>query len=337
MGTWRSGDGGPNDPSTGGVSLIQASSGIEQWLVTVPGWASPVAFSPDGKNVVVLCGGGSIRYVDTATGVLKHEIKPAEGGQGMRWDGFAIAREGHILAIGGVGKGAKGGVEVWSTQSSDPDRPPAAASPANTKEGDSRARNFKTGESVKTVACSEDGKLVAFANGNPTMIMLENGRSRVKDNWKPSVEILDARTGKTVAVLKLTTIAEDALLGDHFEVTALAFSPDGEVVAVGTSIGQVKLYDTHTGEGLRLLDDRVGKLADIKTPESLKSVAGHGERRFARVLARRQPVGCEWRLIWRLLSRFLQSATIKRANYRPRPAQDLGCEDGNAQARSGRA
>ncbi len=44
-------------------------------------------------------------------------------------------------------------------------------------------------------------------------------------------------------------------------------------MAIGTSIGQVKLYDTRTGEGLRLLDDRAAKLADNKTPENLKSLA----------------------------------------------------------------
>ncbi len=132
----------------------------------------------------------------------------------MRWDGFAIAREGGILAISGVSKDVKGGVEVWSTQSGDQDNAPAAASPAKTNEGGPKARRFKTRESVKTIACSEDGKLVAIANGNPTMIMFQNGTSRVKDNWKPSAEIMDARTGKTVAVLKLTTVDEDAVLGD---------------------------------------------------------------------------------------------------------------------------
>ncbi len=125
---------------------------------------------------------------------------------------------------------------------------PAPAAAAETTPGASKSWNFKTGASVKTIACSDDGKLVAVANGDPTMTMLENGTSRVKDDWKPSAEILNARTGKTVAVLKLTTVVEDAMLGatPRFEVTALAFSLDGKVVAVGTSIGQVKLYDART-------------------------------------------------------------------------------------------
>jgi WD40 repeat protein len=156
-----------------------------------------------------------------------------------------------------------------------PPAAPAAAAPAESTTSASKSWNFKTRASVKTIACSEDGKLVAVANGDPTMTMLENGTSQVRGDRKPSAEILDSRTGKTVAVLKLTTAAEDAVLGatPRFEVTALAFSPDGKVVAVGTSIGQIKLYDTRTGEGLRLLDDRAGTLADKKTLENLKSIA----------------------------------------------------------------
>ena len=62
LGTQRFDDSKAENSSTGGVSLVHVSSGIEEWLVTVPGWAKPVAFSPDGKIVAVLCGGRSIRF-----------------------------------------------------------------------------------------------------------------------------------------------------------------------------------------------------------------------------------------------------------------------------------
>ena len=48
--------------STGGVRLVHAATGIMDWSATVPGFAKPVAFSPDGKTVVVLCGGQSVRF-----------------------------------------------------------------------------------------------------------------------------------------------------------------------------------------------------------------------------------------------------------------------------------
>jgi WD40 repeat protein len=133
-----------------------------------------------------------------------------------------------------------------------------------------------TGHDV-TIAYSADGKLIAVANANPTRVMLVNGGSRVAGDWKPSADILDAKTGKTVVSLKLTTADEDAVLAaterhSHVETTALAFSPDGKVVAVGTSIGQVKLFTARTGELVRSLDDEQAKLADKETPDNWKSL-----------------------------------------------------------------
>ncbi len=263
-----------NDTSTGGVSLVHVSSGVPEWLVTVPGWAKPVAFSPDGESVAVLCGERTIRFLETETGTMKHEIRPADSLQDRPWKDFAIAPQGHVLAIGAVDGERKGSVEVWSTKSSDNIYPPAAAAPASTSPREPTAakaksestKHFTTGASVKTIACSADGKLVAVANG-----------SGVEDDRKPSADILDAKTGKMVASLKLTTDEEDALLAaaervSHFEVEALALSPDGNVAAVGTSIGQVKLFDARTGELVRSLDDERAKLADEKTPENWKSL-----------------------------------------------------------------
>jgi WD40 repeat protein len=123
------------DTSTGAVSVVRAGSGISEWQQTVAGWAGPVAFSPDGKSVVVLCGRRLIQFLDTETGSVKDEIRPAdslpEGGRrsdfaaphpylltwnsldGGRWNDFAVAPQRHMLVIGGVDKYKQGCVEVW--------------------------------------------------------------------------------------------------------------------------------------------------------------------------------------------------------------------------------
>jgi hypothetical protein len=88
-------------------------SGITQWQQTVAGWANPKAFSPDGKSIAVLCGGQSIRFFDTETGTVKHEIKAADSPQGGRWNDFAIAPQNHMLAIGGIDPEKRGFVTVW--------------------------------------------------------------------------------------------------------------------------------------------------------------------------------------------------------------------------------
>jgi WD40 repeat protein len=272
------------DSSTGGVSLVRASSGVEEWLVTVPGYAKPVAFSPDGTTVAVLCGGRSIWFLDVATGTMNHEIRPGEPEE-VRWRDLAVAPLSQMLAIGGVDKERRGSVEVWSTRVSENANLPAAASPAtaaapppDTLKAESNAvRNFKIAAQIRTITASADGRLVAVASGNPALNLHGDATSGVVEDWKPMAEVLDAVTGKTVVRLELTTHDEAAMLAESgrarsFEVETLAFSPDGAMVAVGTNVGQVKLFHARTGELALSLDDQKAKLADKKTPEKFKSL-----------------------------------------------------------------
>ncbi|MGI8977829.1 MAG: protein kinase domain-containing protein [Pirellulaceae bacterium] len=147
----------------------------------------------------------------------------------------------------------------------------AASEPKATSAAPKRLHQFPTGDTVKAIAVSPDGKLIAIANGNSSFPL--------KDGWKRTVEILDAENGKTVVSLQLTTKEEDEILAaaeglPHFEVGPLAFSPDGNTLAVGTGMGQVKLYATSLVTGFLglSLDDEPAKLAEKKTPEKLKSL-----------------------------------------------------------------
>jgi len=204
--------------------------------------------------------------LDVRTGAMKHEIQPADSQKDVAWDDFALAPQGGLLAIGEV-DGQKGSVAVWSTRA--PGQSNADASEP--------IKNFTTETRVHTIACSADGTLVAVANGSPTLILQTNGSSRPDGDWKPAVDVLDAATGERLASLALTTAEEDAVIAatervSHVEATAIALSPDGGLVAVGTSIGQVKLFNARTGELLCSLDDEAAKLADEETPANWKTL-----------------------------------------------------------------
>jgi len=141
---------------------------------------------------------------------------------------------------------------------------PAAAEPRNWP-----ARRIGSDGSVKLVATSADGKVIAVAISAPMFPANPVG--------KRSVTILDNETGGAIASPELATNDEEALLAavdgvPHFEVEAVALSPDGKVLAVGTGLGQVKLFDALTGELIRSLDDERGKLAEKTSPEKLKSL-----------------------------------------------------------------
>jgi WD40 repeat protein len=118
---------------------------------------------------------------------------------------------------------------------------------------------FRTSISVSKLALSDDAKQI------------------VVTDEKSTVQILNGTNGKLVITLPLTTLDEDALLaetkrGPPSEVKALAFSPDGKSIAVGTSVGQVKLFNALTGELISSLDDEAARLKDNKTPNKFKSL-----------------------------------------------------------------
>ena len=148
-------------------------------------------------------------------------------------------------------------------------------SPTNTTAAGPKLRHaFPTADGVNTIAYSPDGKLIAIAKPNP-----DDGGRILYLGGKRLVEILDAGlvAGHSVVPLKLIAAEEDEILAGttglpHCEVSALAFSPMENVVAVGTSLGQVKLFNPRTGELLQSLDDETAKLAEKKTSKNLKSL-----------------------------------------------------------------
>ncbi len=128
-------------------------------------------------------------------------------------------------------------------------------------------RRFATSWRVESIAISADGRYAAVPGG-------QHAAPKPAD-WIPVIEILDLEGGKLVLSFKLTTSDEDTMLAKldrvhPIDVTALAFSPDGSRLAIGTRMGQVKLFDPRTGELQQTLFDGPGQAADDKTPENLK-------------------------------------------------------------------
>ncbi len=163
-----------------------------------------------------------------------------------------------------------------------PDQPAPTQPAANPKP--ERLRVFSTKIDVKTIAISADGKWIAIANGNPTMTFDDDGKGHVAGDWQPTVQIRNTVTGNVVvsflpgnrhshSTSRLTIPQEDKIWtaidqSPAFEVTALAFSPDASLLAIGTNRGQVKLFDTQLrGFVHPPLDDAAGKLAGKGTPE----------------------------------------------------------------------
>jgi beta-lactamase regulating signal transducer with metallopeptidase domain/DNA-binding beta-propeller fold protein YncE len=159
---------------------------------------------------------------------------------------------------------------------------PAAAATGDSNDsapdnaGDQKAFDHTIQGSGVELCFSADGTRLAVANGNPSRTMFADGHSVAKD-WTPTVDVIDTDAGKVVASLDLSDLPHDPDRPFEqgptlIEVTAIAFSPDGEVLAVGTSVGQLKLFDVRTGKEVNRFDDREGRLADNKTPDFWKQL-----------------------------------------------------------------
>ena len=100
-----------NDTSKTLITLAYPASGITEWQQSVGGWAKP-AFMPSGNAIAVLAAGKSVRFLDTETGSLKHEIT-LDSSRVLRWNDFALSPRAALLAVGGIDKDEKGSVGVW--------------------------------------------------------------------------------------------------------------------------------------------------------------------------------------------------------------------------------
>jgi WD40 repeat protein len=109
-----------NDASTGAISLAQVASGVVEWRRPFSGSAKRVAFYSEGPSVVGLHGDGSIRFRDAKTGELLMMLShSADSPRGGRWNDFATAKRGHMLAFGGVDDERKGSVEILGGPAAD--------------------------------------------------------------------------------------------------------------------------------------------------------------------------------------------------------------------------
>ena len=143
-----------------------------------------------------------------------------------------------------------------------------ATVPKTTDAAPKPVRRIELPGNVKLIACSPDGKLIAVANGNPTFPLAQAGAIR---GYPERRDGRDCHLAQAHHRRRRRRARRHEGL-PHFEVEPLSVSPDGDVLAVGTGIGQVKLFDTRTGEMVRALDDEKAKLAETTTPKELKSL-----------------------------------------------------------------
>jgi WD40 repeat protein len=270
------------------VRVYETASGKELWNINAQdGWGLSIA--PDGKTLAVQERSGTIRLIDVATG--KPIRKLAENviedrAYRISARGYpAFSPDGKVLVSAAPMRSARmaGGLIMWNV---------ATGKEIRRIEGNNR---FAAG----AAAFSHDGKLLAWANGNGSIVVADasNGAelrqlARTAGPFIPGALVF-APDDKTIAALDVmgrnaviwnaTTGKEERAFTSQLPRRAVSvalpglgtasFSPDGKRLVVGSPRSAIRMLNVETGEedshsGHQTPIVQIGYNADGKTVAS---------------------------------------------------------------------
>ena len=256
---WDVQTGQPKNTLIGETNYHKAIEVSEDGVPKVRSYASKrvqsIAFSPDG-NTLAVSSYGEIRLWDTSTGTHKATLT----GKG-RFSRLVFSPDGRTLAVSGYDYSrGEPNIYLWNIDTTDTRK--------------SEIRHIITGHNseVNSIAFSPDAR--TLASGYENLIRLwntKNGQFQVLNSfylsWVQSVAF--STKGKTLASLCLTSTSDskaeillwDAVTGEY-QVTlkghgkkpdnwtpnrsGIAFSPNGEILASGSSDGTIRLWNAKT-------------------------------------------------------------------------------------------
>lgn len=199
-----------------------------------------VAFSPNGRTLA--SGGGHIvKLWDVATGQELRTLK----GHTSNVNSVAFSPNGRFLASGSGDANSQGNrfIKLWDV----------ATGEEILTFGDSRAI-------VTSVAFSPDGKVLASGG----YVLLGGSFDEVfSSSLRKPIKLWDVVTGK-----ELKSFVDNA-----FEVTSVALSPDGKVVAFGEADSNIRLWDTVSDKGPVILKGHTKQVNSVSFSSDGKRLA----------------------------------------------------------------
>jgi WD40 repeat protein len=262
----------------GTIRLWDLETGKPRSHVSATPLAPAFAFSPDGRLLAWTDLPGVIRLWDTDRGA---EVTQFQSNHGLV-AGVAFSPDNRILASTGIDSTVRvwdwtGGQELCHFQG----RPCFLTNPvgfsadgkllaASGLDNTIRVWDLATHKEVQRFE-NVDGELslLGFAPDDKTIVSATGGR--MSDLRGPEVNVWDVRTGKAVRSMR------------YLDYSSAAFSPDRQIVVLGTSLGKVFLWNIARGDDVAKLSGDERHIEAVAISPTGKLVATGDDYRTIRL------------------------------------------------------
>jgi WD40 repeat protein/predicted Ser/Thr protein kinase len=242
--------------------------GHERTIRSGTGPAQAVAFTPDGRSLLVGGADGRLRLHDPETGSVREVLEhSAESDSDDSIRSVAVSRDGRLAATL-----SHSGLRVWDletlrelysraggvhyTMTAGVAFSPDGTILAECTYPRTRLRDAQSGELVGTIAHLENA--LAFS---------EDGR-----------QLAGVNSGRNVELWQIDDLKEPRVLGQHRTyVVSVALSPDGRLLASGSEDGIVKLWDLQRGEEVESIEREPGGVYGLAFSPDSTRLAWAGE------------------------------------------------------------
>lgn len=227
-----------------------------------PVWS--VAVSPDGKTIASGSWDGTIQLWHVSIDNARIPIRTLAGHSGAVWS-VAVSSDGKLLASGSADRTVK----IWNLQTG------------------KLWKTFKGHSAgVFSIAFSPDNTLVASGSFDKTIKLwsINQGKSEKYQQYSHGHSFGHSHGhsfGHSFGHSQLYSQAYplQTLFGHTQEVQSVAFSPDGQNLASGSSDGTVKLWDVNTGKALQTLSDHTDSVWSVAiAPDGQTLASGSWDR-----------------------------------------------------------
>jgi WD40 repeat protein/uncharacterized caspase-like protein len=251
-----------------------------------------IAFGADGKTLVSLSL-SAIKFWDIATGKETNTITERNLGAYS----MAVSGKRNLLAIGSVDST----VSLWDSESKKKTRifkgyaypakfiafAPDGKTLASARLDGVRIWDAENGSNMRVIkpALGASVRSIAFRPDKPWLAVgssfqkeFANFPDSVKkqlgiEETVPTIKIYELQTGNLVRTIKAH---EDS-------IAALAFSPDGKIIASGSADKTIKLWDAESGAELRTLTGHTDKITTLAFRYDGKILASSGDDKTIKV------------------------------------------------------